>query len=271
MRQAFGDEPVLVREPAGWRLELAKVEVDRDQFEALLLRAQQPGVGAHERLGLLDDALRIANGRPFGDLDSLEWLRPGAERLEELRVTAVERRYDAMLDAGKHTDAVPGLAAEVEQHPLRERLVGLQMLALHRSGRQAEAARVFQAHRDRQAELGLEPGAELVELDRRILASDPELAAAPAGQALRGYRLGEQLGEGAFAVVYRGTQPSVGRDVAVKIIRSELANRPEFIRRFEAEAHLVARTSCRSMTIGASQTGPAWCSGTCGAGAPSRG
>ncbi len=241
LRQAFGDEPVLVTEPGGWRLDPFKVEVDRDQFEALLLRAHQPGVGAHERLGLLDDALRMANGRAFGDLDGLEWLRPEAERLEELRVTAIERRYDAMLEAGKHTDAVPGLAAEVEQHPLRDRLVGLQMLALHRSGRQAEAARVFQAHRDRQADLGLEPSAELVELDRRILASDPALAAAPAGQALRGYRLGEQLGEGAFAVVYRGTQPSVGRDVAVKIIRSELANRPEFIRRFEAEAHLVAR------------------------------
>jgi WD40 repeat protein len=66
------------------------------------------------------------------------------------------------------------------------------------------------------------------------------LATTP-GQALRGYQLGEQLGEGAFAVVYRGTQPSVGRDVAVKLIRAELANRPEFVRRFEAEAHLVAR------------------------------
>ena len=58
---------------------------------------------------------------------------------------------------------------------------------------------------------------------------------------LRGYELGERIGEGAFAIVYRATQPSVGRTVAIKQIRSELANRPEFIRRFEAEAQLVAR------------------------------
>ena len=76
----------------------------------------------------------------------------------------------------------------------------------------------------------------------RIVAGDPSLRLdSTPGRALRGYRLGEQLGEGAFAVVYRGTQPSVGRDVAVKVIRAELANRPEFVRRFEAEAHLVAR------------------------------
>ena len=130
-----------------------------------------------------------------------------------------------------------------EQHPLRDRLVGLHMLALARAGRHAEATRVFQGHRRRFVdELGLEPSAQLVELDRRIVDGDPSLhLSSVAGRALRGYRLGEQLGEGAFAVVYRGTQPSVGRDVAVKIIRSELANRPEFIRRFEAEAHLVAR------------------------------
>ena len=51
----------------------------------------------------------------------------------------------------------------------------------------------------------------------------------------------EQIGEGAFAVVFRGSQPAVDREVAIKVIRKELANRPEFIRRFEAEAHLVAR------------------------------
>ena len=61
------------------------------------------------------------------------------------------------------------------------------------------------------------------------------------GRSLRGYQIMERLGEGAFSIVYRGTQPSVGRDVAIKQIRAELANRPEFIRRFEAEAHIVAR------------------------------
>ena len=150
-----------------------------------------------------------------------------------------------MLAAGKHGDALPQLAGAVESFPLRDRLVGLQMLALFRAGRQAEAARVFQAHRARLAtDLGLEPGRELAELDRRIVAGDASLhlssESSVPGRALRGYRLGEQLGEGSLAVVFRGTQPSVGRDVAVKVIRAELANRPEFVRRFEAEAQIVA-------------------------------
>ncbi len=58
---------------------------------------------------------------------------------------------------------------------------------------------------------------------------------------MRGYRVIEQVGEGTFAVVYRAAQPSVDRDVAIKQIRSEFADRPDFIRKFEAEAHLVAR------------------------------
>src|SRR5215212_8498032 len=61
------------------------------------------------------------------------------------------------------------------------------------------------------------------------------------GQSLRGYELGEQVGAGGFGAVYRANQPSVGREVAIKVILPEYANHPEFIRRFESEAHLVAR------------------------------
>ncbi|MFN0027514.1 MAG: protein kinase domain-containing protein [Acidimicrobiales bacterium] len=221
------------------------IELDSAIFDALLARADAADTGLADRLALLDRALSLWEGPAFDDVADEEWARAEAERLEELRVTTQERRFDALLESGKHTDALPSLTAAVETHPLRDRLVGLQMLALHRAGRQAEASRAFQAHRVRLAEeLGLEPGADLVELDRRILAGDAGLQLAPGavmGRALRGYRLGEQVGEGAFANVFRGTQPSVGRDVAVKVIRAELANQPHFVRRFEVEAHLVAR------------------------------
>ncbi len=243
LRQSLQNEHVIVTEPLGWRLSTAIAQVDAVCFVELVEAANEPGVDVHRRLALLDEALRLWHGDAYEEVAGEVWARSEADRLNELRVTATERRYDAMLNAGMHTDALPGLAAEVEHHPLRDRLVGLQMLALFRSGRQAEASRVFQAHRDRLAdELGLGPGVELVALDRRIVAGDASLhLVTTPGRALRGYRLGEQLGEGAFAVVYRGTQPSVGRDVAVKVIRADLANRPEFVRRFEAEAHLVAR------------------------------
>lgn len=243
LRQALGAEDAVVTESSGWRLNTEVVELDAIRFGALVDAAEEPGLEVHRRLGLLDEGLALWRGEAFGEVAGEEWARAEADRLNELRVTVVERRYDAMLSAGMHTDALPGLVGAIEAHPLRDRLVGLHMLALFRSGRQAEATRVFQDHRQHLGEeLGLEPGAELVELDGRIVAGDPSLLmTSNVGRALRGYRLGEQLGEGAFAVVYRGTQPSLGRDVAVKVIRAELANRPEFVRRFEAEAHLVAR------------------------------
>ena len=70
-------------------------------------------------------------------------------------------------------------------------------------------------------------------------AQDPELDLK--GEPLRGYRLLEQIGEGAFGVVYRATQPQIGREVAIKAVHPELANHPDFVRRFEREAQIVAR------------------------------
>ena len=243
LRAALAVEDVITTEPDGWRLDAQLVSIDTRRFDEMVGQAGDPGKDNHQRLALLDEALGLWSGPAFGDLTDEDWLRGEVDRLEELRLTAIERRFGAMLALGLHTDVLPALAGEIEAYPLRERLVGQQMVALYRAGRQAEATRVFQTYRNRLVEeLGLEPSARLVELDRRIVAADPTLdLTTPGGRALRGYRLGEQVGEGAFAVVYRGTQPSVGREVAVKLIRAELANRPEFVRRFETEAHLVAR------------------------------
>ncbi|MFN0089728.1 MAG: protein kinase domain-containing protein [Acidimicrobiales bacterium] len=254
LRQALGAE-VIATDGPGYRLavgaqdEAGRATLDALTFQSLVRTAAAPELGPLPRIELLGAALDLWHGAAFDEVAGEDWARAEAERLEELRLGALERRFNALLAAGRHTDALPALAGAVEANPLRDRLVGQQMLALFRAGRQAEAARVFQAHRARLAtDLGLEPGHELVELDRRIVAGDPSLAleaiapppATPESRALRGYQLGELLGEGAFPVVFRGTQPTLGRDVAVKVIRAELANRPEFIRRFEAEAHLVA-------------------------------
>ena len=106
----------------------------------------------------------------------------------------------------------------------------------------SEALRVIDEHRRTLAEeSGLEPSAEIVELEQALLRGDTSLAVEKTGRPLRGYRLIEEIGSGAFSVVWRGVQPSVNRDVAIKQIRSELASQPEFIRRFEAEAQLIAR------------------------------
>ncbi len=140
-------------------------------------------------------------------------------------------------------ELVAGLDRLARDHPYREGPTRVLMLALAHQGRQAEALAAFARHRRLLAtDLGLEPSADLCRLEAQVLTDGAgAVAGLVRGRPLRGYQIIERLGEGAFSIVYRGAQPSVGREVAIKQIRAELANRPEFIRRFETEAHLVAR------------------------------
>ncbi|MEZ5260236.1 MAG: BTAD domain-containing putative transcriptional regulator [Acidimicrobiales bacterium] len=162
--------------------------------------AEVEGVGLLRRLELLDAALELWRGPAFDEVAGEEWAIGEVERLQELRLVALERRFDTMLALGRHVEALPALSQAVREHPLRDRLVGHHMLALFRSGRQAEAARAFQAHRSRLGQqLGLEPGIALAELDRRIVSGDATLlgegSAPSSGRSVRGYRLAEQLGQ----------------------------------------------------------------------------
>ena len=158
-----------------------------------------------------------------------------------MRAIAEDDRGEALLALGDALTAVPLLTAAASASPLRERTHALLMTALHRCGRQAEALRVFQQFRHRLGtDLGLEPGDAITVLERSIASGERALPDASSGRVVPGYVLHERIGDGMFAVVYRGRQPSVERDVAIKVIRAELANRPEFVRRFEAEAQLVA-------------------------------
>ena len=102
--------------------------------------------------------------------------RTAAARLEELRLAAVEERIEADLRLGRHVELVAELEGLVREHPLRERLRAQHMLALYRSGRQADALESFRdARRALVDELGLEPGRELRELEQAILTQDPAL------------------------------------------------------------------------------------------------
>ena len=125
------------------------------------------------------------------------------------------------------------------------------MLALYRSSRQADALRAYQLLKSRLGEeLGIEPSSWLRKLEEQIVTGDESLehsaraavrvSAAGPGPAVRGYELREQLGAGAAGTAYRAYQPAVGREVAIKVIRPDLANDPAFIRRFQTEAQVVA-------------------------------
>ena len=238
LRASLGDGYVTTQEP-GYLLDPGAGSLDAERFERLVDQARSSA--PTESIALLDQALALWHGPAFGEFGAEWWARPEAVRLDELRLVAAEERAEAQLSSRQHERAVSDLEALVAAYPLRERLVGQLMRALNASGRQAEALRAFSTFRAYLAEeTGLDPSETLIALDREIASGTP--TPATDGQlSVRGYVLGESLGEGAFGSVYRAVQPGVGREVAVKVIRAEFADDPVFVQRFEAEAQLVAR------------------------------
>ena len=130
---------------------------------------------------LLREALGLWRGPPLADFAFDSFAQEEIARLEELRLAAIEERIDADLALGRQADLVAELEALVAHHPLRERLRGQLMLALYRSGRQAEALQVYQdARHVLVEELGLEPGRALQQLEQAILRQDPVARSPPA-------------------------------------------------------------------------------------------
>lgn len=246
LRQAFPQDAQSWIEtvPSGYRLDAPTDAVEHRRFAQLradATRARDIGdpLTAHTKLS---EALTLWRGEPFRELQEFDWARADIEQLQLDRLEMLEERWEVALALGRHTQITGELAAFTAEHRHRDRAAQQHALALHRSGRTAEALRIIADFRRRLAdESGLDPSPTMVELEQALLVGDPSLKVEKLGRPLRGYRLLEEIGAGAFSVVWRGEQPSVRREVAIKQIRAELAAQPEFIRRFEAEAHLVAR------------------------------
>jgi DNA-binding SARP family transcriptional activator len=155
-------------------------ELDLVRFERLADEARR--VPPHAAAQKLTEALAQWRGPALADLAYESFAQVEIARLEELRLTVLEESIDADLACGRHAQLVGDLASLVSRHPLRERFRGQLMLALYRSGRQAEALDAYRAaRRELQEELGLEPSAELKRLEQAILCQDPELGP-PEGQ-----------------------------------------------------------------------------------------
>ena len=211
LRKAFEPDELLHTRPGGYVLQVEPEQIDVRRFERLLeegRRANAAGQPA-EALEVLEAALALWRGNALSDLEYETFARGEINRLEELRLVAIEERTDAELALGRHDTLIPELEALTAKHPLRERLRGQLMLALHRAGRQAEALRVYSDARTRLVdELGIEPGQALKDLEQSILRQDPALdLARPAAETRRRRAL---VGAGALALAGVATAVVVG-------------------------------------------------------------
>ena len=160
--------------PGGYLLRVPPGALDTDEVDELRGRAREAGSARGGQAA--SQGLALWRGPPYADLRYETALQPEIRRLEELRLTTLEERIEADLAGGEASQLVPELEALVAEHPLRERLRAFLMLALYRSGRQAEALETYREGRQLlDNELGLEPGVELRELERAILAHDSAL------------------------------------------------------------------------------------------------
>jgi peptide/nickel transport system substrate-binding protein len=179
LRKALGDGMLETR-PGGYVLGAGAgaATIDADRFEELLSEGHRllAEGDAESASRTLRDALGLWRGPPLAEFRYQEFARDEIARLEELRLVAQEERIEADLALGRHAEAVPDLEALIREHPLRERLRELLMLALYRAGRQADALAAYQDARATLVdELGLDPSESLQQLEKAILRHDPGL------------------------------------------------------------------------------------------------
>ncbi len=192
LRRLFGPhgpaDSRLVTRPPGYLLEAAPEETDLDRFEQLVEEARQAAASGEPAAAAaaLRRALALWRGPALSDVALVPFAQEAARRLEEQRLEALEARVEADLVLGRAPELVGELSALVREHPYRERLRAALMLALYRSGRQAEALEAYRAARRALVdELGIDPSPALAQLERAILSHDPAVGLPTAASAPR--------------------------------------------------------------------------------------
>jgi predicted ATPase/DNA-binding SARP family transcriptional activator len=182
LRRDLGENGVLETMAGGYRLVVGAGELDVERFERALAAGRDALAAgdAGRAVEVLCAALQLWRGAPLAEFAWAPFAPPEIRRLEELRLSAVESRVEAELATGRHAELVAELQRLTGEHPWRERLHAQLMLALYRSGRQAEALAAYRHARAVLVEqLGIEPGAELHDVHQAILAHDAALDAPP--------------------------------------------------------------------------------------------
>jgi ABC-type transport system substrate-binding protein/DNA-binding SARP family transcriptional activator len=197
LRRVLGNGALQTQAP-GYALRVDAL--DAMSFQALVeeARHEEPASAAPR----LEQALALWRGPPLADFAYEPFAQDEIRRLEELRLSALEDRVEVDLALGRHEEVVIELESLAREHPLRERLQGLRLIALYRCGRQAEALEAYRTTRRRFVDdLGVEPGPELKELERRMLEQDPSLRGPRRERPVAAAR---KLGRRGIAIVFAG-------------------------------------------------------------------
>src|SRR5690242_6953401 len=176
LRAGTGSDAAVRTSSSGYALGLADESIDARRFERLVSDALNAAARdpRHAR-SVLEEGLALWRGPVLADIENVTEARLEAERLDELRLVAIESLLAIKLDSGEHNELVGTLKNLVAQHPLREKLCRQLMLALYRGGRQSEALEAYRNARVALDELGLVPSRELRELEQAILQQDESL------------------------------------------------------------------------------------------------
>jgi DNA-binding SARP family transcriptional activator len=211
LRKLLGPD-VLVTKPPGYLLRIDPSRLDAARARALAEEAKTAALD--KRAAKLREALALWRGPPLGEFAFEAFAQSEIGRLDELRLAVLEDRIDADLEAGRHAEVVGELEALVEEHPLRERFREQLMLALYRSGRQAEALEAFQqGRRVLVEELGIDPSPRLQQLHGSILRQEATLEPARAAPAQ------DHFEDVAATILAGRVVPVLGADVAELTMR----------------------------------------------------
>ena len=225
LAEAGADRGRLLNHAGGYLLEVRLGELDVDYWEQALGRARRARVDDEPQVARekFEEALVVWRGQPFAGVNTNSLLAGERARLEEERLAAVIEAIELDLELGRHGDLLGQLEACVIAHPFKERLVELQMTALYRCGRQADALAAFHAARGRfRDELGIEPAQPLCELHEDVLKHSAGLSPPPQTTALT--TRAEQPGTGALGACRLPVPPNrtIGRDQDVVAVGERL-------------------------------------------------
>lgn len=229
---------------------LADLSSDTSRFEALIENTQ-----THDHLDILlcrdcrqnlEEAAALYTGDFLADfyLDDSnayeEWAEVQRQKYRRQALDSLETLATVATREASYVEARAYAERQLEIDDLRESAYRQLMKILALNGQRTEALALYESLKRLLAEeLGMAPSARTTERYEQIRAGDLSFAE-PVAQGVRGLELKEKIGEGTYGAIHRAVQPAMGREVAVKVIRRKYADDPEFIRRFEAEAQVIA-------------------------------